>query len=239
MSSDEITLTVEERTVIGKGVKHLRYDGLVPAVIHNHGQASTHVMAPYTDMLKVYKQAGKHHPVSVKVGGKAHLTIIKDADFEPRKHELRHVVFNAIRLDQTVEAEVPVRLSGDMPAEKASLMVITDRESVEIEAIPAKLPDELVVDATVLADVGDKIHASNITLPEGVALMTEPEAVIAHVEMPRDQIAEADAAAAEMAAEKAAAEGDEGAEPAEEAATEETEGEGEEESKSAEEKPAE
>jgi large subunit ribosomal protein L25 len=208
MSSDEITLTVEERTITGKAVKHLRKDGMVPAVIHNHGQASTHVVVPYVDLLKVYRQAGKHHPISLKVGGKSHLTIIKDADFEPKKHMLRHVVFNAIRQDQAVEAEVPVRIEGDVPAERASLMVITQLETVMISALPKDLPDELVVAADGLAEVGDRLHVSDIKLPAGVTLVNDPEQVIAHVEMPKDQVAEADAAAAELAADKEASEGE-------------------------------
>ncbi len=228
MSSDEILLEVQDRTVTGKAVKHLRKDGLVPAVIHNHGEASTHVMVPYVDLMKVYKQAGKHHPVSVNVGGKQQLTIIKDTDFEPKKHQLRHVVFNAIRQDEEVEAEVPVRIDGDIPAERASLMVITQLETVLISALPKNLPDELTVKAEGLSEVGDRLHVSDIKLPEGVTLVTEPDQVIAHVEMPKDQVAEADAAAAELAADKIATEGEEEGEaeaPATEAGEEPAEGE--------------
>ena len=121
---------------------------------------------------------------------------------------LRHLVFNAIRQDQAVEAEVPVRIEGDIPAEKASFMVITQLETVLISALPKDLPNELVVGAEKLAEVGDRLHVSDIKLPTGVTLVTEPEAVIAHVEMPKDQVAEADKAAEELAADKIATEGE-------------------------------
>jgi large subunit ribosomal protein L25 len=206
--SDEIMLTVEERETLGKALKHMRKEGQVPAVIHNHGKESTHVVAPYVDMLKVYRQAGKHHPVSLTLGGKKHLTIIKDADFEPKKNMLRHVVFNSIRQDQPVEAEVPVEIIGDIPAEKASLMVITQLEAVMIEALPSNLPNVLQVSAEKLVEVGDRLHVSDIVLPNGVTLVTDPELAIAHVEMPKDQVAEANAAAEEQAAADKAASGE-------------------------------
>ncbi len=210
MSNEDITLSVKARDVLGKQVKQLRRDGLVPAVIHDHGKPSIIIMAPTLDLQKVFSAAGKHHPVSLTVGGKKHLAIIKDVDFDPKKHHLRHVVFNAIKQDEKVETEVPVILDGDSPAEKQSLMVITDLDTLEIEALPKDLPDELRVDASPLAEVGDKVHAADVKLPEGVTLLTEPEAVIAHVEMPKDQVAEADAAAKAQAEADAEAAGKEG-----------------------------
>lgn len=205
MSSNTIAVDLQERTVLGKGLASLRKQGLVPAVIHDHGNPSIHVMGSYLALSKAYSQAGRHHPVQISVGKQQHLALIKDAEFEPTKHQLRHVVFQAIKQNEKVEAEVPVRLVGDIPAEMKGLMVITGIDEVEVDALPKDLPDELNVDATVLSEVGDKLHVSDLIVPPGVEILTEPETMVAMVEMPKDQIAEADAAAAEMAAEKAAA----------------------------------
>jgi len=65
----DITLDLEKREITGKAVKRLRDQGLVPAVIHDHGKDSIVVMAPYLDMLKVYQKAGKHHPVNLTADG--------------------------------------------------------------------------------------------------------------------------------------------------------------------------
>ncbi len=220
--SDQISLSLESRDVLGKQVKQLRNDGKVPAVIHDHGKDSIIVMAPYMEMYKVYKQAGKHHPVNLSVGNKKYLALIKDATFEPRKNNLRHVVFNAIKQDQKVETEVPVRLEGDIPAERASLMVLTHLETIEVEGLPKDLVDEVVVDATKLAEVGDKLTVADITIPSQLTLLTDPETTIATVEMPRDQVAEANAAAAEMAEQDAGETAEEATAPSEEG-TEEAE----------------
>lgn len=199
--SDQVSLTLEPRTVVRKGLNKLRRDGLVPCVIHDHGKESVHVSVPYLQMVKTYRHAGKHHPLALKVGSKNYMAMIKDVDYEPKKHQLRHVVFNAIKRDEEVETEVPVAFEEvDIPAEKLSLMVLKQLDHVVIKALPHNLPDELRVDPSTLTEVGDKLTVDDITLPEGVVLLTEAGTQIAVVEMPKDQIAEADAAKAEMEA---------------------------------------
>ncbi len=185
--AEDITLTLEKREVVGKAVKHLRRDGQVPAVIHDHGKASVHVMAPYLNMLKAYQHAGKHHPVSLKVGQVEHLALIKDVDFDPKKHQLRHVVFNAIKQDEAVEAEVPIVITGDIPAEMANLMVLKTLDHVTVEALPRDLPDELTIDGARLAEIGDRVTVADLGVPDGVTIKDDPEQMIAVVEEPRVQ----------------------------------------------------
>lgn len=199
MAGQDIAVKLEERTVLRKGLQKLRADGQIPAVVHDHGKPSTHVSGDFRMLTKVYQEAGKHHPVQLDMGGKPQLAMIKDVDFDPAKHQMRHVVFQAIKQNEKVTADVPVVVEGDIPAEKMSLMVITTLDTVEIEALPQHLPDQLTVDGSKLTEVGDKLSVADITAPEGVTIITEPEQTIAYVEMPKDQIAEADAAQAALA----------------------------------------
>ncbi len=213
MSDQDITLTLQNREAVGKAVKQLRRDGQVPAVIHDHGKASIHVMAPYVELYKVYQQAGKHAPVHLTVDGKKYLAIIRDADFEPRKNRLQHIVFNAIEQNKPVETEVPVVFQGDPEAEKVGFMLLRQIDNVEVKALPKDLPDEVVIDVTGLAVVGDRLQVSDIVVPAGVTILTEPEHAVVMVEEPRSlaaQQAEEDEAAA--AAVEAQAPAEEGAE---------------------------
>jgi large subunit ribosomal protein L25 len=212
VSDNDISLTLQSREALGKAVKQLRRDGLVPAVIHDHGRDSIHVMAPYIDLYKVYKQAGKHHPVNLTVDGKKYLAIIRDADFEPRKNQLRHIVFNAIEQNKPVETEVPVVLQGDPEAEKVGFMILRQIDNVEIKALPKDLPDQVTIDISGLAEVGDRLHVSDIVVPAGVTILTEPEHAVAMVEEPRS-LAAAQAEEDEAAAAEAAPEAVEGEEP--------------------------
>lgn len=218
MSGDAIVLELQKRDVIRKGLRGLRNSGQIPAVIHNHGQESIHVMGDATQMQKTFSQAGKHHPVQLTVGKQHHLALIKDVDFEPAKQRMRHIVFQAIKQDEETEAEVPITYAEvEIPAEKASLLVLKQLDRVQVKALPKDLPDELVVDPSQLAEVGDSLTVADLVLPSGVTVLNDPTSQVAVVEMPKDQVAEADAAAASLAEDAAATgTGDEETETSEE-----------------------
>jgi large subunit ribosomal protein L25 len=208
MSDIDAPVKLSQRDVMGKGLNQLRADGTVPAVIHNHGQASIHVMAPEVELLKVYRAAGKHHPLNLEVGTDKYLALIKDAHFNPVRRKLEHVVFQAIRQDEKVEAEVPIRLEGDPPAERVGLVVLHQLDSVEVEALPKNLPDELVLSAESLAELHDKLTVADLTVPPDVTILTDAEHPIATVVETKAMISEEEAAAEETEGEEG--EGEEG-----------------------------
>lgn len=216
MSKDSISLTLEPRKVTGKAVKHLRKEGQIPAVIHDHGKDSVHVQGNSVAMLKVWRAAGKHHPVELKAGDQSYVALIKDADFDPKKHQLRHLVFNAVDKNQKVEAEIPVRPryeegNESSPAERAGLIVLAQLETVQVKAIATKLPDFLEYDAEKLVEIGDHVTVAALTIPEGVELETELEHTIATVYEPSALAAANDAAGGDAEEETAeVAEGEEG-----------------------------
>lgn len=199
MTNQKITLALEKREIIGKGLNKLRNEGFVPAVIHDHGKDSLIVSGKYNDVFKVYQEAGRHHPVNVQVGDKNLLTIIKEVDIEPTKHLLRHIVFGTIKQNEKVETEVPVELTGDAPAAKIGLVISKQLYHVQIEALPKDLPDEILVSIDQLEQKGDKITIADITPPSGVTILDEPEQVIVAVEEETIQQVEEPEAAEEAA----------------------------------------
>jgi large subunit ribosomal protein L25 len=184
--SDQITLTVDTRDLLGKGVKRLRKDGIVPGVIHDHGKESVHIQAEYQALHKVFSTAGKHHPVVVATGGKKYTTIIKSVTYDPVYHSLSHIVFGAVKANEKVDAEIPVRpqyAEGNeaSPAERAGLIVLTQTTSVHVRALPKDLPDALTYDAEKLVAVGDQLTVADLYVPAGVEVEAEPEHVVATV----------------------------------------------------------
>jgi large subunit ribosomal protein L25 len=189
MAQETISLSLEPRTIVGKSVKHLRKAGKVPAVIHDHGRPSIIVEGDRVTLLKVYQQAGKHHPISLTTNGVNYTVMIKTAEFEPRKHHLNHMVFNAVAADQMVEAEVPVqpKYSGDnesSPAEKAGLIVLNNIETIEVEALPKNLPDVIYYDGDKLIELGDHIAVADLLVPENVTIKTDLTQAVATVYEP-------------------------------------------------------
>lgn len=220
MSQDKISLDLQTRDVLGKAVKHLRKEGLVPAVVHDHGKPSISVQGDYNDMLKTFHQAGKHHPVEVTAGGKKYMTIIKTATFDPKKNALTHIVFNAVNRDEVIEAEIPVRAqyaegNESSPAERASLIVLTQADVIVVKAKPADLPDFLAYDAEKLVEVGDSITVADLIVPANVSIESDAETTVATVYEPSALAAANDAAGgdedpadAEVPAENGSAEDD-------------------------------
>lgn len=212
---EDIILKLEAREVTGKAVKHLRSEGQVPAVVHDHGKPSVHVSGEYVAVVKAYKAAGKHHPVKLKAGEKNYTALIKQVDIDPKRRTLRHVVFNAVKANEKVTAEVPVHIKLDegnevTPAERAGLVVLHQSEAVEIEATPSKIPDFLEFDGEKLVEVGDHATAADLIIPEGVTLKTDTAHQLAAVFEPSALAAANDAAGGDATDEEAVADVNEG-----------------------------
>jgi large subunit ribosomal protein L25 len=197
---DSVSLALEERKVTGKAVKHLRKAGLVPAIIHDHGKDSVVVQVDYQAAYKAYVAAGRHHPVEISAGGKKYTALIKSITFDPKYNSITHIVFNAVKANEKVEAEIPIHPRYDegnesTPAERASLIVLTNLETVHVKALPKDLPDFIEYDAEKLVEVGDHVTVSDLNVPAGVEIETEPEHAVATVYEPSALQAANDAAA--------------------------------------------
>lgn len=199
MSQDTISLNLDARQVTGKTVKHLRKQGIVPAVIHDHGKPSINVQGDGVQMLKVWRQAGKHHPVAITSDGKKQTAMIKIAEFEPRKQGLNHIVFNVVSATEKVEAEVPIHVqynegNDSSPAERNGLLVLSTADSVLVEAIASQLPDALFYNGEMLVEVGDHATIADLIVPKGVIIKADLTQGIASVFEPSAVAAANDAA---------------------------------------------
>ena len=166
----EISLTLDDRTAVGKQVHALRKQGITPSVVYGGGNEAISTQSSAVETAKIVKKAGKHTPVTLVVDGKKKLAIIKTIDFDPVKHSLRHVAFHTIKQNEKLVTEVGIMLTGqgESEAEKAGLIVLQAIEKVEIRALPAQLPEHLEVSIVDLATHEDKILMSDIKLPKGV-----------------------------------------------------------------------
>lgn len=167
---DKVNLNLDLRTQQGKKAAALRKQGLVPGIVYGHGFEPIMVQSEYNVIEKVVREAGKHTPVYATIDGKKKITMIKDVDLEPAKARIRHVSFHAVKANEAVTAEVPIRLTGEgeSVAEKAGLIVLQALEDIEIKAKPADLPEALELSIVDLATTEDKLTLGDMTLPKGV-----------------------------------------------------------------------
>lgn len=212
--SDNIELVAEKRTITGKKVRSIRRDGMVPATIYENGKESINVQVSYVPMSKAYSAAGLGQPVYLTVDNDKYLTMIKDVHIDPAKNTIMHVAFHAVNANDPVEAEVPVHIEGEVPAEKLGNFIVRPNDTVEVKALPANLPEFMVVDAALLVNPGDHITVADIKPIVNVEIISEPELTLATVEEPRVQ-EEPEETEAVDAADVPSDNGGETAEPAE------------------------
>lgn len=170
---DKITLKLEKRELHGKKAAKLRRDGLIPGVIYGGDLEPVTVQGNAQEVAKVVNRAGKHTPVHLP-GFKRSIAMIKNVDYDPTRHgRIRHVSFHAIKANEKVTAEVPIRLAGmgESEAEKAGLIILQSLDKVEIKALPANLPEALEVSIVELHESGDRVTVGDIALPDGVELV--------------------------------------------------------------------
>lgn len=206
---NEISLKLDERVLEGKQVAKLRDSGFIPSVIYGGQDKPILSQSPQVETTKLVHHAGKHTPVTLMIGGKKKLAIIKSIDFDPIKHQLRHVAFHTIKQDDIITTEVPIILvgQGESAAERAGLVVLQAIEHISIKAKPANLPESFEISIIGLASTEDKLTIGNIKLPEGVEFADvdqDLELVIANVYEPSALQAANEAAGGEAEAEDVA-----------------------------------
>jgi large subunit ribosomal protein L25 len=196
-------LKVTERKVLGKQVKKLRRDGILPCNIYGKGIKSTAVQVPQKDFDAVYKEAGETGLVDIELGEKVTPVLIHNMQKDFRGNVL-HADFFQVNLKEKVKTMIPLEIVGEPKAvlDKIGLLMNILSE-VEVEALPAELPENIEVNVEHLANIDDQITVADLKVPEGVAVLTEADQVISKIGELVTKEAAAEAAAEEAAAEAA------------------------------------
>ena len=186
--SDALTLPAELRERAGKGAsRELRRNGRVPAVIYGGKEEPT---AIHIEERALVRQLGSGHfmnsIVMVEVGGKPVRTIPKDVALHPVTDRPLHADFLRLSKDAKITVQVPVVFTNEemSPGLKKGGVLNVVRHELELVCESDRIPDEIVLDVPGL-DVGDSIHISHVTLPEGsVSAITDRDFTIATIVAP-------------------------------------------------------
>ncbi len=172
-------LNAKNRNVLGKKVKRLRKEGLVPAEIFGHGVENRHVSLDEKSFKDVYKRAGGHTIVQVLTeDGKKIPALISEVQVHPLSREPLSVLIQGVRADEKIEIKVPIEFKGKAPAEKSGLVVVKVLDEIEIEALPDKIPHSFEVELSGLDQAGQSIHVSDLNVPDGVKILQPKDMVI-------------------------------------------------------------
>jgi large subunit ribosomal protein L25 len=212
----KVELTVSPRPVLGKKVKRLRREGIIPANVYGRALDSVAIQVARDDLVRVIRTAGRNEIIYLRLDGEEpRPTFVRQVQRNPVTDAILHVDFYQISLVEKVRMEVPLALVGTAPAEQAyGGTLLHSLDSITVEGLPTDIPSVIEVDVSGLEEIDAAIHVGGLNVPDEVTVLTDPEVVVAKIAPPHvekeveEEVVEA-VEAAEAPAEKAAAEGGE------------------------------
>ncbi|MCH6471094.1 50S ribosomal protein L25/general stress protein Ctc [Sinomonas terrae] len=189
-------LAAQKRTEFGKGyARRARAAGKIPAVIYGHGAEPLHVSLPGRETTLAVRVANAL--LTIDIEGAEHLALVKDIQRDPVRQIIEHIDLLTVQRGEKVQVDVPVHVVG----EAAPGTVVThETVAVTVEAEATHLPTALEVNIEGRG-VGEHVHASDVQLPQNVALVTDGETIIVNI---AEAVAVAPEEPAEVAEEAAA-----------------------------------
>ncbi|MEX0749113.1 MAG: 50S ribosomal protein L25 [Candidatus Saccharimonadales bacterium] len=207
----DVVLQAKLRQATGKAVAGLRREGLIPGVVYGQGGDAQVIAAYGVELSKVYNRAGTNRLIQLKIDDKktALNTLFVDVQHDPVSGALMHFDLYTVKMDEEIETEIPIHFEGTAPATyNHDGILVQNLESIEVKALPNKLPESFTVDLEQLEEINAAVHVSDITIPEGVELLSDPEELIVKIDPPRseEELEELDEAIAADAEEQVASE---------------------------------
>ena len=192
----ETKLVAQTRTEFGKGAaRRIRRAHQIPAVMYGHGTEPVHITLPGHETMLALKTSNAL--LSIEIDGKTQLALAKDVQRDAIKPVIEHVDLVVVRRGEKVTVDVQVHTVGEAAVET---VVTVENQTVELEVEATHIPENIEVSIEGLA-AGTQIHASDLVLPEGAALVTDPEILVVNItaaitaEALESELAEAEAEA--------------------------------------------
>lgn len=186
MSTDRPTLAALPRTEMGKATSHLRRTGRIPAVVFGNG-ASTPVSVDAHEFQLLRRRAGANALIDLEVeGGQTTPVVINGVQLHRVNRTPLHVDLFRVNLTEDMTVDVVVRSIGESEAvtkEGGTLLHAVDH--VRVRARPDRLPKFIEVDVTTLTDFDSVIAVRDLPVPDGAAILNDPDEVIFRVLAPR------------------------------------------------------
>lgn len=173
------SLNVTPRTEVGKTTIPLAKEGRMPAVVYGHKQESLPVSLSIAEFAKILRDSGESVVLDLEGLDKPMQVLIHDVDRDPISNLPRHADFYAIEKGAKVEVSVPLSFVGESFAVKTGANLVKVMHELNVEASPKDLPQEIEIDISLLAAIGDQINVKDVVLPKGVVAQDDPEEVIA------------------------------------------------------------
>lgn len=183
------TLQAIVRKLNGRKVKTLRTQGVLPANVYGKKVKSTSVQVDLKEFESLYKEVGETGLFDLVIDKRTVPVLIHSLQVNPKTGSIIHVDFLQVDLKVKVSAEVPVELVGESPATKQGIgIVVQQLNNIEVEALPADLPEKFGINIESLTEVDQAIYIKDLkTDTSKVEIKSDPELIIVKVEPPQKE----------------------------------------------------
>lgn len=217
----DFALKATTRTVVGKKVKHLRSEGILPAVLYGHEAKNQTLSLDLINFKRIYKEAGTSNLIDLVIDDVPPVKVLlKEPDFDGIRNQPYHVDIYKVNMTEKLTTEIPLNFINESPAVvELEGSLVKNIDALEVECLPADLVSEFDVDLSLLKTFDDVIKVSDIKISDKIEVQSDLEEIVAQVMAPRseeemealnEEVVE-DVEAVEVTEQKAV-EGEEGAE---------------------------
>ena len=185
---DQIELQVTSREILGKKVRFLRRQGVIPVHLYGPGIESMALQCDTTELQRVLDEAGKTQLISLKIDNekKPRTVVVHEVQIEPQTGESLHVDFYQVKMAEKVKVEIPIVLVGEAPALKLKEnMLVQELNTLSVECLPAKIPPSVELDLNSLTESEQAVRVKDIELDREVTVLNDPELVMVKISVRR------------------------------------------------------
>jgi len=194
-----ITLIAEMRSVTGKKVGALRRQGKLPGVVYGHSIKPTPILLDLRDASKILTGHAGSGLLTLVLEGKEQPVLVREKQRDYIRGLLTHVDFQAVSLSESIRTKVPLKLTGLAPAVKDfNGVLVNGLTEVAVESLAQDLPEDISVDLSGLASIGDGIYVRDLQVSDKITILENMDEMVVIVTMPKEEVLpEAVVAAAE------------------------------------------
>lgn len=175
-------LAAEHRTAVRKGLGALRRSGYLPAVLYGVSKTPVSIQLNSREATRVINRISGTVLVDLALDGQTRKTLLREVQRNFVTDEILHVDFFEVAMDRVMRVDIPVRLVGAAPAVTTlGGVLVRGLAEIEIECLPGDLIQEIAIDLSVLKQINDSIHVSDLQVPSTIKVLTHGDEQIARV----------------------------------------------------------
>lgn len=182
---EEVLLQVSKRDVVGKQVKTLRREGILPAIVYGRGISSIPISLNARKANQILSAISSSSLVIVEIDGEKHTTLVREKQRDPVTGDVLHIDFYEVSMTEKLRTNVMLEFKGESPAVKELMGVLVNvLESLEVECLPQDLPNRIVADLSTLEEIGDSLYVRDIILPPNIELISDIDGLVVVISAP-------------------------------------------------------